>query len=975
MLRERLLTRLDRRWTCRLVTVVAGPGFGKTSLLSAATNPDRRHPDHRDVWLTCEPSDSGPVAFLEGLAQAMGLAAASYEVVLRAVWQAAPAQVCFVLDDVHELREGSEGAQLLARLVAELPRNGHIVVSSRSAPPVPLARLAAAGQLERIGEDDLLFTTEELEAFAGLHGVDRSVLSAAGGWPAIVQLAVAAGDLVDEYLWGEVLAVLGADRTHALALLGAVGGANDEVTAAVLGGGRGVREVMKGVPLVSWTVDGTGDRWATLHPLWEPILRELRSGREVEVAAARCAAAIVHRGRGRLDASVELFAQAEAWADVLATIREAAVSPGAFEQWHRFARWRSVLPDRLLDDPVAHLAAGIEVASRVPVDAEADFERAARGFREAGDADGELAALGKQGLVAWWRNDVAALFGIIGRSAELVAEGHVAAQIATRVGDAAIAHASGEPDRVLEVLAPVELSDAGEWAAGIGWFRAVAHRRRGDLDRAEQAALAGLRLVPGDVQLAIARARSDWLRGRVDEVPDVLRRAADHYRAARHQYLRVESMLELAARLAWLGDRHAARQVLDEVGPDLPSTPGALAGVLWTIATSSLSVDQGDEAGAHELLVAEPLARPDTPNSWYWTDRAAVALVHVLCPDDRDAWAREATTPVHRVGVDLAVALEGVRAHDLSAVERLAWPAPGTARAHLPLAWLAELAVAGFETGNPPPSDLVDLLVAKGRSPLPEAARPSARPQPQSMLEVLAFGPIPIIRDGVVVENEDLRRRRVRELLAVLAVGRLQRREEIAELMWPDTADPRHNLRVTVGYLQRAMGDHAALVVDQDRIRLLPSPWLRCDLRELEELLDAADAAERAGDPGRALDRYGVLLPMWRGDPFADLGDVDWIRDEQTRRRGRYVAAAVRAGELHLAAGAFRAALEAARRAIDADRFDERAHRLAIAALLADGDQGTARLAAERCVAALAELAVSPSPETLTLIDAIVGTR
>ena len=238
-----------------------------------------------------------------------------------------------------------------------------------------------------------------------------------------------------------------------------------------------------------------------------------------------------------------------------------------------------------------------------------------------------------------------------------------------------------------------------------------------------------------------------------------------------------------------------------------------------------------------------------------------------------------------------------------------------------------------------------------------------------------AFGTVRLLRDGVAVEHADLRRRRVRELLAVLVVRRQQRRDEIAELMWPDAADPRHNLRVTLGYLQRAIGPHVSLVVDHDRVRLLPNPWLRCDLWELDELLDAADSAERACDPTRTLDRYRLLLPMWSGDPFSDLGDIDWVRDEQTRHRHRYTSAAVRAGELHLAAGACREAVDAARRAIDADRFDERAHRLAMTAHLADGDLGGARVAADRCVTALAELQVGPSSETSAVIEAIAADR
>lgn len=954
------------------MTVVAGPGFGKTSLLGAATSPGRRPPDGRDVWLTCEPSDAVGAALLDGLAAAMDLSAPTIDEVLRAVWHAAPTQVCFVFDDVHELEERSEGAQLVGRLVAELPRNGHVVMSSRSAPPVPTAAIAASGRLERIVEDDLLFTTEELHHFAEIRGVDPARLAATGGWPALVQLVASAGDLVEEYLWDVVLARLGERRTQALTLLEAVGGADDEVAQEVLGAESTLREIMGGVPLVSWMSHGTDRAWATVHPLWEPVLRRRRP--DVDVVGAQRTAAVVHRRRGRFDSAIDLFACAGAWEEVLATILEAARHHGAFDEWHRFARWRSVLDDDLQDHPVARLAAGIEVASRIPVDALSAFGRAADGFRELGDVDGELAALAKLGLVAWWANDVAALFDAIGRASELASDGHAEAQVAVWIGEAAIAHASGDHHRVLEVLGPVDLTGAGEWAAGAGWLRAVAHRRLGDLERAQQALDATSELVPDDVQIVIARARTHWLRGNIEHVPETMRRAAVHYDGVQHRYLSAEATLELAARLAWLGDRKEARRLIDEIGGDLPSIPGALATVLWTLANAALAVDVGDEHAAAALLAAEPLARPGTPHSWYWVDRAALALLHVSCPDDRAAWSLEAVAPVHRIGLELAEALQAARDGELATVAQLVWPTTGRVRAHLPVAWISELATAGFESDNPPPSDLVDHLVAAGRSPLPKAG-PAAAHRSDPVLDVLASGPVRLLRDGADVDHDDLRRRRVRELLAVLVAGRVHRRDEIAELMFPDTADPRHNLRVTLGYLQRVIGDHPALIADQSRIRLLPSPWLRCDLWELEDLLAAADAAERDADPGRALERYAALLPLWRGDPFADLADVDWVRDEQTRRRSRFVAAAVRAAELHLAAGSFRAAAEAATRGIEADQFDERAHRVVISALVGDGDVARARVAADRCLAALSELGVRPSPDTSTLIGSIERLR
>ena len=105
------------------------------------------------MWLSCEPSDVDGEGLVAGLAVSFGLErGVDLDDVFAAVWVQAPEPVCVVLDDVHEIAAGSPGAAVLARLVAELPRNGHVVLASREPVPMPTARLAASGQLERVGE-------------------------------------------------------------------------------------------------------------------------------------------------------------------------------------------------------------------------------------------------------------------------------------------------------------------------------------------------------------------------------------------------------------------------------------------------------------------------------------------------------------------------------------------------------------------------------------------------------------------------------------------------------------------------------------------------------------------------------------------------------------------------------------------------------------------------------------------------------
>lgn len=140
------------------------------------------------------------------------------------------------------------------------------------------------------------------------------------------------------------------------------------------------------------------------------------------------------------------------------------------------------------------------------------------------------------------------------------------------------------------------------------------------------------------------------------------------------------------------------------------------------------------------------------------------------------------------------------------------------------------------------------------------------------------------------------------------------------------------------------------------------------DAWELDARLDQADRAEREGAPALALAAYREALPLWRGEPFADVPYADWAELERTRLRARYTAAAVRAGELLLAAGAPAEARRAAQQAITADTTAENAYQLLARTHLAEENVGGARQTVDACRAALAALDLTPSGATVALV-------
>lgn len=963
------------------MTVVAGPGFGKTSLLVDAFA-DVAEGDVQG-WLTCGPEHSDASVLADDIAESIGVdRGGDLRALVRAVWLRAPARVCFVLDDVHEIPDGSDGAEWLSRLVAELPQNGHVVLASRAPVRAPAARLAGKRQLERLVESDLVFDHDELRQFAAARNVSASVLASTGGWPALAELtAAAAEDLVFEYVWEEILVGLGRTRAVDLARLAAVGGGDDDVVHAIGSGVTTAAELVADVPLVETRAGG----WVRLHPLWEPVLRPLLTA--AQAAEARRAAAAAHRRLGRFDRAIPLYADASAWDEILVTMREAALTSTDRLDGRVFGRWHALLPADHRTHPVARLAQAVAIAWRLPDEARGAFEAARAGLAELGDIETEVVVLREYGHVLWWANDGIGLLTLHARGAELAAAGSEAARVLTRIGEAALAHIVGDSDATLDALSGIDDERARSWMPLVCWFRHVAFRRRGELDRAELA----LDASPDDggwidPQKRLARHRTAWLRGHVGDALDGMREIEAYYRDLDNTYLHAESTIELAAHVAWLGDRGEAVRLLHNVERTLADMPGALVRILSLIASTALAVDDDDEPRAAAILADDPFARPEANEAWFWLDRAAVAIPYVLFPDQREAWAARVRAPAHRIGVELADALIAVRRGDTAPMSRLVWPEPGLARVNLPRRWLAELVVAGTAVGNPPPGELLDMvatgareaLVTIAEGPSPALARAAAVIERQLTaapnVRVNVLGALSVQRDGQPVDHPELRRQRVRELLCFLVAHRRVRRDVVADALWPDLLDARHNLRVTLNYLQHVLEPDrpkhepsSHLTTTTDTLIFQPGPRLQCDLWELERLLDLADKAEREGHPEAALAAYHSALPLWRGAPYDDVVS-DWARDERSRWLRRYLAAAVRTGDLLLASGDTTGAIEAAGHALRADSSDERSYQLLARAHLADDDPHRSRSALEQCLVALDVLGVRPSTSTLGLM-------
>ncbi|HEU5181501.1 MAG TPA: BTAD domain-containing putative transcriptional regulator, partial [Candidatus Polarisedimenticolia bacterium] len=208
-LEDRLRSSLERRAT----VILAGPGYGKTSLAARFL----REWEGESIWLSLDASDRDVWLVFRYLIRGLREHAPEFAARTEQVWQdrrARPEEVeslcdlfisdaeeslgekfLIVLDDVHHLESAAAGARMLRRLLAYLPGTLHLILLGRSLPEVGLKTLAAEGAIDLVPGDELLFTREETREL--LTGTFQLPLPAAmvdkvhertRGWPTALQL-------------------------------------------------------------------------------------------------------------------------------------------------------------------------------------------------------------------------------------------------------------------------------------------------------------------------------------------------------------------------------------------------------------------------------------------------------------------------------------------------------------------------------------------------------------------------------------------------------------------------------------------------------------------------------------------------------------------------------------------------------------------------------------------------------------------
>ncbi len=207
--RQRLLDQLSSGLNQRLILVAAPAGFGKTTLLGEWISKS----ELTFCWLSLDRYDNGLNRFLAYLfnclksidvaidAQVLERTASKSDpittVLIPVINQISQLERRFalVLDDYH-LIHNTEIHQAILYLLDNQPPNMHLIIASRTDPPLRLAQYRARGELCEIRAQDLRFNRDEAIRFLntslklGLSTTDvETLLMKTEGWITGLQLA------------------------------------------------------------------------------------------------------------------------------------------------------------------------------------------------------------------------------------------------------------------------------------------------------------------------------------------------------------------------------------------------------------------------------------------------------------------------------------------------------------------------------------------------------------------------------------------------------------------------------------------------------------------------------------------------------------------------------------------------------------------------------------------------------------------
>jgi LuxR family transcriptional regulator, maltose regulon positive regulatory protein len=397
IVRRGLLELLHDALECKVSVISAPTGYGKTTLLAhwrqveeadlpfAWVSLDEQDDDLVRMWRhivealrrVMPEEDFGADVLVRMSAMGQNFVEATLPTLINEIAELSH-PVVLVLDDYQSI-SAAEVHESVVSFVEYLPENFHLVISSRSDPPLPLGLLRARGEMNEIRTEQLAFSKEEADCLLNEKmGLDISpddlsvLLERTEGWPAGIYLAsLSLQDKVDKR--GFIASFRGNNR-YIVGLLGeeVLAGLTEEVRQFLLM--TSVLRTMTG-PLCDAVVGREGsakllrelarsnlfvvsldeqDEWYRYHHLFsELLLYELGRIRPDLVPILRRRASVWLEGAGFFEGAIRLAIVAADYQRVGLLITRYWYEYVSAGQTATVQQWLESLPEEMITDDAA----------------------------------------------------------------------------------------------------------------------------------------------------------------------------------------------------------------------------------------------------------------------------------------------------------------------------------------------------------------------------------------------------------------------------------------------------------------------------------------------------------------------------------------------------------------------------------------------------------------------------------------------
>lgn len=687
--RAALLDRLDEGLEHRLTLISAPAGFGKTTLVSQWLDervggqpflPFRPQAELRAAWVALDAGDNDPVRFWRYLltaAQTFEAGAGRSALALLRSSQQPPfeamlttfinelaqlsGQYVLVLEDYHSITS-PQIHETISFLLDHLPPALHLILLTRSDPPLPLARLRARNEIVELRAGDLRFSLAEIQLFfqQALHlplsaEVIARLDARTEGWVAGLQLvalalqgrreareveqflATFAGShgRILEYLVEEVLRVQPEPLQEFLLQTTVLNRLTGSLCDAVTGrtDSAGLLEQLERANLFLYPLDGA-QQWYRYHALFAEAMQHYARRRlgEAGLRALYEKASLWYKQHGFLGDAVETSLSSQDFSRAAGLMEQAITPHLANNEHHTLRRWLEQLPEETLRThptlsftyAVAILFTSDQRAPATMAQLQGPLEMAERRWRAEDNRPQLGQALSFRALVNWFQGAFPQAFLAAREALELLSREDMFWRGISLVGVGAEALWAGQPKAARQMLveARAHFEAAGNSYAMLSATYTLGEvcARQGELHQAAQL----YRQVLAAVTEAVPRTIMHWAdfdRGRaliglaalhlewndLEAAEQELSQALDIGRRLPDEDLQVHSSLLLARVFHARGETEKAQELLHGlIAQTSPRWPlllrEARAGQAW------LSLAAGDLTAVQhwEITWAQP---------------------------------------------------------------------------------------------------------------------------------------------------------------------------------------------------------------------------------------------------------------------------------------------------------------------------------------------------------------------------------